>query len=118
VYRQAQRLTTAWAKATHYTWTQARSVTAQLSANVGVSASTVSSQVGVTYSYQASWSTAVQIPANSTRYSQLALYSYYNRYYVKGYYWSCGVRSGAFAPRYTYIYSPIHKSQYLVVVYQ
>lgn len=113
--RHVRDLTTAWAKASSYTWSQSTTVSSTLSASIGVSASGVSSTIGVTSSTTQSWGVSVTIPATKTRYSKLALRSDYNRYYVKSR-TVVGGKAGAW--KYAYLYSPVKGRQYLMVKYQ
>lgn len=113
--RHAQYLTGSWAKADKYTWTTTVTTTATLSSSVGVSAKTVSGQIGATYSTAKGFSVATSIPASPSRYSKLALRADYNKHYVRV---TKKAHSVTISTKYTYLYSPIKGTQTLYVRYK
>lgn len=107
-------LTGAWAYSTGYTWTSSTTVSATLTASIGATAQAVSSSIGVSASRTQSYSIGVNIYASKSKLSKLALYSDYNRYYVK----SRTVLGGKpSAWKYSYLYSPL-ANQYLLATYK
>lgn len=110
-------LTGAWAKSTGYSWSESTTVGATISAGLGVSGQTASSNIGVTASVTKSYSITVNIAASSSKYSKLGLASNYNRYYVKSALHQNGKKLSSSSWKYGYLYAPT-KDQYLVVYYQ
>lgn len=113
--RHVKYLTTAWAKASSYTWSATTTTSSQISASVGMTANSVSANLNVTTSTSQSWGVSVTIPAVSSMYSKLALRSDFNRRYVAVDYYSSGK---LMSTKYAYHYSPRVGAQYLMVTYQ
>lgn len=112
--RFVRYLTGSWVYSTGYTWSQSTTVSASLTASIGVDAKGVSSSIGVSASRTQSYSISVNIYANKSRLSKLGLYSDFNRYYVK----SRTVLGGKpSAWKYAYLYSPL-ANQYLLATYK
>ncbi|MFO8234965.1 MAG: hypothetical protein R6U04_06155 [Bacteroidales bacterium] len=114
VKRRVRFLTSSWAKADRYTWSTTQTASSTVSANVGLSAKAISSQLGVSNTVTSSYGVAISIPANSSRLSKLAFFADYNRRYVR-------VRkymgTTLLSTDHTYHYAP-RKDTYLQVVYQ
>lgn len=115
VKRFVRHLTSSWAKASSYTWSKKQSATATISGELSASAKVISSKIGVSNSVSTSYSVAITIPANSSRFSKLAFYSDFDRRYVKV--WHTMGWSNPFSITYGYHYAPT-KDTYLQVVYQ
>lgn len=108
-------LTGSWAKATSYTWSQSNSVSSTVSTTIGLSAAGISAGLGIANTVTTTYSVAITIPADNTRYSKLAFYSDYNKRYVKV---STFNHDGMlYKTEYTYHYAP-RKDTYLAVAYQ
>lgn len=108
-------LTSSWAKASSYTWGVSNSVSATISSTVGLSAAGISSALGLSHTVTTTYSVAITIPADSSRFSKLAFYSDYNKRYVKI---STFNHDGVlYKTEYTYYYQPL-KNTYLAVAYQ
>lgn len=107
-------LTGSWAKANSYTWSKSQSASSTTDANVGITATGISAQLGVSNTVTTSYSVAITIPASSASFSKLAFYSKYNKRYVRVKSYISGVYSST---KYTNHYAP-HKDTYLQVVYQ
>jgi hypothetical protein len=114
--RFVKYLTSAWAYSTGYTWSSTTTVTATVSADIGVSASGIAGKIGVSASRSQSYTVAVSIYSDRTRLSKLGLYSDYNRYYVRH---RPSYITGTTPPayKYAYLYSP-RVDQYLITTYQ
>lgn len=108
-------LTSSWAKASSYTWSKSQSASATISSDVGVSASGISSSLGVSNTVTTTYSVAITIPANSSKYSKLAFYSDYNKRYVRVRLYN--TQGMLYSDKNTYHYAP-SKNTYLQVVYQ
>lgn len=113
--RHVQNLTGSWAKASQYTWAETVTTTATLSADVGLSAATVSSAVGATYSTSKGFSVSTVIPANNSRYSKLALKANFDKVHVRVVKKAQGITT---SDRRSYLYSPVRGSQTLYVNYR
>ncbi|MGV8911672.1 MAG: hypothetical protein ACOH14_03570 [Rhodoglobus sp.] len=110
-------LTGAWAKSTGYSWSSSTTVGATVSAGLGVSATSASSNIGVSASVTKTYSITVNIAASSTRYSKLGLASNFNRYYVKSGTFQNGEMVAGTSWKYGYLHAPT-RDQYLIVYYQ
>lgn len=110
-------LTEAWAKSTGYSWNSSTTVSATVSAGLGVSGPTASSNIGVSGTVTKSYSITVNIAASSTRYSKLGLASNYNKYRIKTAYHQDGKPVAGATWTYGDLYAPT-KDQYLIVYYQ
>ncbi|HZH61004.1 MAG TPA: hypothetical protein VEY70_15870 [Metabacillus sp.] len=108
-------LTGSWAKASSYTWSKSNSASSTLSADVGISSGEVSSSIGVSNTVTTTYSVAITIPADSSRYSKLAFYSDYNKRYVRVRLYN--TQGLLYSDKYAYHYAP-RKDTYLQVVYQ
>lgn len=113
--KHVRYLTGSWAKASQYTWSATVTVTASLTSNVGVSASTVSSSIGATYSTAKAYSVTTVIPASASKYSKLALRADYTKYGVLVRTTSMGI---TVSKKTSTLYSPIKNTQTLYVKYQ
>ncbi|WP_372968905.1 hypothetical protein [Microbacterium sp.] len=110
-------LTEAWARSTGYSWNSSTTVSATVSAGLGVSGPTASSNIGVSGTVTKSYSITVNIAASSTRYSKLGLASNYNKYGIKTAYHQDGKPVPGATWTYGSLYAPT-KDQYLIVHYQ
>ncbi|TXL61643.1 hypothetical protein FHP05_13215 [Cerasibacillus terrae] len=110
--RFVRYLTGSWAKSDGYIWSKSQNASATLSANVGLSAKSVSSSIGVSNTVTTTYSVAISIPANKKSLSKLAFYSDYNRRLIttKLNVYPHTVKKG-------YHYAP-RKDTYLQVVYK
>lgn len=113
--RHVRNLTGSWAKSKQYTWTETVTVTASLTANVGLSAKGVASSIGATYSTSKGYSVATHIPANSKRCSKLALRTDFNKCHVRVDRKMQGITTSS---KKGYLYSPLRGSQTLYVNYK
>lgn len=108
-------LTSAWAKASSYTWGTTTTVNSSLSADIGYSAGAASAKLGATSSTSQAWSVSVSIPASASRWSKLRLQSNVDRYSVR----SRGVWQGVpGAWRNATLDAPVKGGQFLSVAYQ
>jgi len=114
--KHVKYLTTVWAKAKSYTWSKNTTVDATLSAGLDASLSKIGADLGLSVRYSQSYSVGITVPANSKKFSKLALKADFNKYKV-------GTRkkiSGKAITKWKYAdyYAPIKNRQYLVVQYQ
>lgn len=107
-------LTGAWAYSTGYAWSSSTTVSATLSASIGVTAKAASGTLGVSATRTQSYSITVNIYASKSKLSKLALYSDYNRYYVKNR-TVLGGKPGSW--KYGYLWAPL-ANQYLLATYK
>lgn len=83
-YRFVKYLTNSWSPASTYTWSE--STTTNLTVSGSVTAeikNAIKTQLGLTASKTQTYGVGITIPANSSKDSKLALYSDFNKYYVK-----------------------------------
>lgn len=83
VEEHVRYLTSAWAKADGYTWNESVSVGSSVSSSLSMDANTISSQIGVNVSVEATWGVGISIPADSSRDSRLELKSLFEKRMVK-----------------------------------
>lgn len=108
-------LTSSWAQASSYTWSQSQSVSSSVSSSVGMTAGAISNSLGVSNSVTTTYSVAITIPANNSRFSKLAFYSDFDERYVRVRLWN--TQGILYSDKNTYHYAP-RKDTYLQVVYQ
>lgn len=108
-------LTDSWAKASSYTWSKSNAVSSSVSSTVGISASGISSSLGISNTVTTTYTTAISVPADSSRYSKLAYYSDFNRRYLK--IRTFNYQGVLYKTEYTYHYQPLSNT-YLSVAYQ
>lgn len=116
-------LTSSWAKASKYTWSKSQSTSLTFSGNVtGEATDNIKAQLGLSAGYTTTYSVAIDIPADSTKFSKLAFGAdYYSQAisYVRTATWWTSYGSGSYSePRkYTTYYEPTPET-YLYAVYQ
>ena len=114
-----RHLTSAWAKATSYTWSQDTSVSATLSASIGPSAGAVAGSIGVSASKTASWGVAVNIPVDKKKYSKLSLRSDFYQTPVKArLVQKAALKPTIYGPWKTATHMAPTNNQYLTVTYK
>jgi hypothetical protein len=115
VKKHVRYLTGSWAKASSYTWSKAQSTSATISTDLGLSAEGISSKLGVSKTTTTTFTIAIVIPADSSKFSKLAFYSDFDQRYVQvqGFNKDMILTSD----KKGYHYAP-RKDTYLQVVYQ
>ncbi|MBP2436846.1 hypothetical protein JOF34_001432 [Microbacterium amylolyticum] len=108
-FRHVRDLTHVWGKTDGYTWSTTTTTSATLSADIGVSAKSIAGDIGVSSSKTKSYGVNFKVKADARKFSKLALYSDFKRYYVKSRTTNMGV-TGKW--KYAYIYAPTN-DQYL-----
>lgn len=108
-------LSTNWAPASNYTWGETETVSATISADVGVTASGAAGQLGVTGSTSRAFSVQAEIPANSDTSSKLALKADYHKIYTR---FDRKAQGITVSTEYGYVYAPIEGTPEIYVRYK
>jgi hypothetical protein len=117
-------LTGSWAKAQSYTWSEAQTTSLTFSGNVTSEAkSIVKAQLGLAGGFTTTYSVAISVPADPTRYSKLAFASDYWQQYISyvrtvTYYTTYGGYGSYSEPRVHTTYQEPTENTYLQVIYQ
>lgn len=113
--KHVRDLSTSWAPASKYTWGETETVSATISADVGVDAHGAAGQLGVTGSTSRAFSVQTEIPANSDRSSKLALKADYYKIYTR---FDRKAQGITVSTEYGYVYAPIDGTPEIYVRYK